>query len=110
MIKHLFGILDYPNCTCKKKLFDKLVEECTENIDETKINNENKNVNKYCFSIMYIACIVLFSIIFVISIVVGIYFVYQKYANRNKYDLPYLLIYLTSSLPYLTYKWEKPKN
>ena len=110
MIKDLFGILDHPNCTCKKKLFDKLVEECMENIDETKINNENENENKYCFSIMYIACIVLFSIIFVISIVVGIYFVYQKYANCNKYDLPYLLIYLTSLLPYLTYKWEKPKN
>ena len=34
--------LDYKNCTCKKKLDDKLVErssalECTENIDEGKI-------------------------------------------------------------------------
>ena len=26
--------LDYENCTCRKKLVDKLVEECTENIDE----------------------------------------------------------------------------
>ena len=29
--------LDYTNCKCKKKLFDKLIEECTENIDETKL-------------------------------------------------------------------------
>ena len=29
--------LDYENCKCRKKLVDKLVEECTENIDEVKI-------------------------------------------------------------------------
>ena len=26
--------LDYENCKCRKKLVDKLVEECTENVDE----------------------------------------------------------------------------
>ena len=29
--------LDYENCKCRKKLVDKLVEECTENIDEVKL-------------------------------------------------------------------------
>ena len=29
--------LDYENCKCRKKLVDKLVKECTENIDEVKI-------------------------------------------------------------------------
>ena len=29
--------LDYENCKCRKKLVDKLVDECTENIDEVKI-------------------------------------------------------------------------
>ena len=29
--------LDYANCKCRKKLIDKLVEECTKNIDEVKI-------------------------------------------------------------------------
>ena len=29
--------LDYADCKCRKKLVDKLVEECTENIDELKI-------------------------------------------------------------------------
>ena len=29
--------LDYENCKCKKKLVDRLVEECTENVDKTKI-------------------------------------------------------------------------
>ena len=58
MIKDLFGILvivsvnvtcefdksfdvgeylDYKNCKCRKKLIDKLIEECTENLDEVKI-------------------------------------------------------------------------
>ena len=29
--------LEYENCKCRKSLVDKLVEECTENIDEVKI-------------------------------------------------------------------------
>ena len=29
--------LDYSNCKCRKKLVDKLVEECSENIDEIKM-------------------------------------------------------------------------
>ena len=38
--------LDYSSCKCRKKLLDPLAEECTENIDETKLVNitiENKN-------------------------------------------------------------------
>ena len=29
--------LDHENCTCRKRLVDKLVEKCTENIDEAKL-------------------------------------------------------------------------
>ena len=29
--------LDYANCKCRKRLVNKLVEECTEDIDEVKI-------------------------------------------------------------------------
>ena len=29
--------LDYENCKCRKKLVDKLIEECTENVEEVKI-------------------------------------------------------------------------
>ena len=38
--------LDYSSCKCGKKLVDPPVEECTENIDETKLFNitvENEN-------------------------------------------------------------------
>ena len=29
--------LDYSSCKCRKKLIDPLVEECTENINETEL-------------------------------------------------------------------------
>ena len=29
--------VDYENCKCRKKLLDKLVEECSENIDVKKL-------------------------------------------------------------------------
>ena len=83
--------LDYSSCNCKKKLVDTLVEECTENIDDTKLVNItlvniNQN-NSRCTS--YVVYKVLFFIFFLIIIVIGIYFVYHKYVNRIKYDLPY---------------------
>ena len=70
--------LYYSSCKCRKTLFDKLIEECTENIDVVKIDNENENENenKYSFSIVYLVYIVLFSIILAISIGIGIYFVF----------------------------------
>ena len=72
--------LDYENCKCRKKLVDKLVEECSENIDEVKMSkmslaeDENKHKNKCSFSTR---CIVLFSIIFAINIGIGTYFIYS---------------------------------
>ena len=73
----------------KKKLIDPLVEECTKNIDETKLVNitvENEN-NSRCTS--YLVYKVLFSIFFIINCGIIIYFVYHKYVNRIKHDLPY---------------------
>ena len=81
--------LDYSSCKCRKKLIDSLVEECTENINETeliKVTVENKN-NDRCRS--YVVYKVLFAIFFMINIVIIIYFVYHKYVDRNKYDSPY---------------------
>ena len=72
---------DYKNCECRKKSADKLVDECTENIDEVKIASENNHKNKYSSCTL---CIVLFSIIFAINIGIGAYFVYCKYINRDK--------------------------
>ena len=52
--------LDYKNCKCRKQLVDKLIEECTENIDEIKIASKNEHKNKCSSCILYI---VLFSIL-----------------------------------------------
>ena len=73
--------LNYKNCTCRKKLADKLVEECVETAEEVKIANKNEHKNKCSSCILYI---VLFSIFFAINIGIGAYFVYYKYMNRNK--------------------------
>ena len=70
--------LDYSNCKCRKKLVDKLLEECTENIDVVKIDNENENENKHKYS-FFVVYIVLFSIILTINIGIGIYFVYSHW-------------------------------
>ena len=81
--------LYYSSCKCRKKLVDPLVEECTENINETKLVNitvENKN-NDRCRS--YVVYMVLFWIFFVISCGTIIYIVYHGCVNRIKYNLPY---------------------
>ena len=78
--------LDYSNCKCRKKLVDKLVQECTENVkEEKKVTEitlyENKNKHKRSSCTVYI---VLFSIILAINIGIGTYFVYYKYMSCNK--------------------------
>ena len=83
--------LDYSNCKCRKKVVDKLVEECTKNIDEVEVASENEHKNKCSSCTLYI---ILFSIIFTISIGIATYFVYYKYMSRNeknvsKYDYVY---------------------
>ena len=65
--------LDYSNCKCRKKLVDKLIEECPENIDEVEIASENEHKNECSSSTLYT---VLFSIFFTISIGIAIYFAY----------------------------------
>ena len=67
--------LDYSTCKCREKLVDPLVEECTKNIEEAKL------VKKALFCIFFI--------FFIISIGISVHFVCCKYANCNKYNLPY---------------------
>ena len=81
--------LDYSSCKCRRKLVDPLVEECTENINETKlikvtVENENKDSSR-----SYVVYKVLFVIFFMINIVIIIYFVSHAYVNCIKYNLPY---------------------
>ena len=81
--------IDYENCKGRKKLVDKLVEECTENIKETKLNEtQAKNEHKYSCCKLCIVLFWIFFIFFVINIGIGTYFTYYKYMNRNKENAP----------------------
>ena len=76
--------LDYENCKCRKRLIDKLTEECAENIDEVKLAGmtlfERENECKSLFAIY----VILIAIVFTISIGIGPYFIHYKYMNHNK--------------------------
>ena len=68
-------------------MIDKSVEECTENIEETKLV-EKINENKYkCSSC--IVYIVLFSLSFAIKIEIGIYFAYFYWYLKK--DIPHVV-------------------
>ena len=75
---------DRENCKCRKKLVDKLVEECTENVKEATITEitlcENENKHKCNSCTLYI---VLFSVVFTINVGTGTYFVYSHWYLKN---------------------------
>ena len=75
----------------RKKLIDPLVEECTENINETSLVKKSldKSEDRCSSYVVYRALFWTFFIFFLISIGISIYFVYHNYVNRNKYGLPY---------------------
>ena len=83
--------LDYENCKCRKNLIDPLIEECTENINETKLVEKTLDENKErcSFYVVYKALFSTFFIFFIVNLGIGIYFVYRKYVNCNKFDLIY---------------------
>ena len=80
--------LDHENCKCKKKLVDRLIDECTETIEETKSVNitftENENNYECCSCIVYI---VLMIIAFTIFTGITVYLVYYNWSliNNNIY-------------------------
>ena len=69
---------DYENCKCRKRLVDKLAEECGENVDKAKLTEialaENENSYKCSSCAVYI---VLFWIFFTINVGgISAYFIY----------------------------------
>ena len=73
--------LDYENCKCRKKLVDKLVDECTETVEEVKLAKitlaENESGNKYSSCTVYI---VLMIVVFTIFTGITTYFVYYNWS------------------------------
>ena len=72
--------LDYENCKCRKKLADKLIEECTENVEAKITLAEDENKHKCSSCTLHI---VLFSIIFTINVGIGSYFLYFHWHLRK---------------------------
>ena len=79
---------DYKNCKCRKKIIDKLIEKCSENIYENKVlYNETFDIisssvnNKTTDSC--IVYIVLFSVFLIINISMAIY-VYFFLSLKNR--------------------------
>ena len=78
--------LDYKNCKCRKELISKLVEECSENIDENEMIY-NKTVNDYgkvCNSCK-VVYIVLIAIFLIISISITSVFIYFHWYFKKLY-------------------------
>ena len=74
--------LDYENCKCRKKLIDKLIEECSENIDGNKMIYNTTLNEAVCNSCT--VCIILFVIFFLISIhISSAYFYFHWHFKRS---------------------------
>ena len=77
--------LDYENCRFRKKIIDKLVEECSENIDGNEmLYNETLDIIPSSYSKTFNSCVVyiiFFSVFLIINISMAIYvylFLYLK--------------------------------
>ena len=79
--------LDYANCNCRKRLINKLVEECSKNIDEKKLySNEINDYEKICSSCsVYTVLLVIF---FILSIGISNVFIYfHWYLKKSNTDV-----------------------
>ena len=82
------------NCKCRERLIDKLVEQCSGNINEKKLHlSEINNYERICSScIVYIVLLVIF---FILSISISSVFIYfQWYLKRAILVLPILILAL----------------
>ena len=83
--------LNYKNCKCRKKIIDKLTEECSEDIDENKMfYNETLNIISSSYnnktSDSCIVYLVLLSVFLIINMSMTIYvsfFLYLKNKSTN---------------------------
>ena len=102
--------LDYPNCKWRKKLDDKLVEECTESIDEVKFSGmalfEHRSKCKSSCRID----VVLIVIVYTMSIVIGTYFIYYKYMNHDKKLLLNMIMSIKHQIININGKYQRNKH
>ena len=81
--------LDYENCKCRKKLVDKLVDECTEIFEEVKLAKITLTGNESSYKCSSCTVyIVLFSIIFAINVGIFTYYAYSECYTKK--DAPHV--------------------
>ena len=68
--------LDYKNCKCRKKLVDKLIDECTETSEEETLANITIFENRHTSYIVYI---VLMIVIYTTFTGITVYLVYYNW-------------------------------
>ena len=72
--------MDYKNSVCRNNIVDKLVEECTKIVDESKTYNETLNTTSSNDSLSdCVSCtpyILLFAVFLVTSVIIGSVFLY----------------------------------
>ena len=67
--------LDYKKCVCRNTLIDKLVEECTNVIEENKVYNKTLNVTSSSDCASCTVYIVLLAVFLTTSIIIGSSFI-----------------------------------
>ena len=86
--------LDYKNCNCRKKIIDKLVEECSENIDGNEmLYNETLDIISSSDNKISDSCVVYlisFSVFLIISISIAIYAYFFLYLKDKSTSSHYL--------------------
>ena len=101
----LRNILYYENCKCRKKLFDKLVKECIESIDENELISVTLNdYESVCWSCT--VYITLFFIAFLIMIGISSAFIYFHWYLKQSYTGIVSINPGTEIVIDYTYKWE----
>ena len=73
--------LDHKNCACKNKLIGRIIDKCTNVINETMINNKDNIENDNTITNIFIG---LFSIVMFILIVCFCIFIYFKWIKGKK--------------------------
>ena len=102
--------LDYENVTAGKKIVETLIEECTEIIDEVKINwMASFECKNDCKSLCRIYA-VLIAVVFTISVGIDTYYIYYKYMNIIKKLLLNMTISIKHQIINVNRKYQRSKH
>ena len=86
--------LDYVNCKCRKRLIDKLVLECKDEVLNTILLNTTQTISvagkrvkckNNC--LIYIVSLAIMCLILLATVSISCYYYYAKYWLKNEYSM-----------------------